>query len=67
MNLLDKKQYQEEIASLTSLPLPWERLQDSSILISGATGMIGSYLIDLLMAKNQLHGLNCRICAISRR
>lgn len=67
MNLLDKKQYREEIRALTSLPLPWERLQDSSILISGATGMIGSYLIDLLMAKNQLHGLNCRICAISRR
>lgn len=67
MNILDKKQYREEIDALTSLPLPWEKLQDSSILISGATGMIGSYLIDLLMAKDRLDGLNCRVYAISRR
>lgn len=67
MHISENKQYQEEIQSQASLPLPWERLKDSSILISGATGMIGSYLIDIIMYKNQFHNLNCRVYAISRR
>lgn len=67
MHILENKQYQEEIRSQASLPLPWERLKDRSILISGATGMIGSYLIDILMYKNRSHSLNCKIYAISRR
>lgn len=62
-----KKQYQQEIKDQISLPLPWEKLENKSILLSGATGMIGSWLIDLLMAKNQLDGLNCKVYAISRR
>lgn len=66
-NILEKKQYRQEIKDQLSLPLPWENLENKSILLSGATGMIGSWLIDLLMAKNQLHGLNCKVYAISRR
>ncbi len=67
MYITENRQYQEEIQTQASIPLPWERLKDRSILISGATGMIGSYLIDLLMYKNKSHGLNCRVYAISRR
>ncbi len=66
-SILEKKQYQQEIKDQISLPLPWEKLENKSILLSGATGMIGSWLIDLLMAKNQLDGLNCKVYAISRR
>lgn len=44
----------------------WQLLQDSSILISGATGMIGSYLVDLLMYQNGSMGLNCTVYALGR-
>lgn len=57
--------YQEELASAAQLPIRWEAFQDKSILIAGATGMIGSYLIDVLMHKNA-SGLNCRIVALGR-
>lgn len=66
-NILEKKLYQEEIKDQLSLSLPWEKLKNKSILLSGATGMIGSYLIDLIMAKNQFHSLNCKVYAISRQ
>lgn len=66
-NILEKKQYQEEIKNLAMLPLPWDKLENKALVISGATGMIGSCLIDLIMAKNQIHGLNCKVYAISRR
>ncbi len=37
-------------------------INDKTIMISGATGMIGSYLIDCLMT----HGKNCKIIALGR-
>lgn len=36
-----------------------------NILISGATGLIGSFLVDVLMKKNQ-EGFNCSVYALSR-
>lgn len=38
----------------------------SSLFISGATGMIGSCLIDAIMLRNQDFGLNCTIHALTR-
>ena len=65
MNLYDNKLYNEELVYVTTLELPWEKLQDRSILISGATGLVGSFLVDVLMVKN-LSGLNCMVYALSR-
>lgn len=65
MNLYNNGLYCEDVKSSSSLHLPWNQLQNSSLLISGATGLIGSYLIDVLMHKNS-EGLNCKIYAISR-
>lgn len=58
--------YTEDLNYLASLPLPWEKLQDGSIMLSGATGMIGTLLCDALMHKNQQDQLNCHIYALGR-
>ena len=47
------------------MPL-WSMLQDRSLLISGATGMIGSFLVDLIGFKNLRDGLNCTLYALGR-
>lgn len=59
--------YKDEIQSYISNPsVPWEELAGKSILISGATGMIGKCMIDILMAYNQrqrdLHAGNNDAC-----
>lgn len=41
--------YQEDILQIASLSLPWEQLNDCNILVTGATGLIGSCLVDVLM------------------
>lgn len=64
MDLLNNKLYIEDVEKIASLPFSWEMLQDVSILITGATGMIGSFLIDVLMRKNA--ELHCRIYALGR-
>lgn len=43
-----------------------EFLKNRSILITGATGLIGSYMIDLLMMFNEEKKLNIKIYALSR-
>ncbi|MCU6762677.1 dTDP-glucose 4%2C6-dehydratase [uncultured Roseburia sp.] len=66
MNLLQNEKYIEDIRSVAAASLPWERLSNSSFLITGAGGMIGSFLIDVLMYRNQKYGMNCKILAFGR-
>lgn len=66
MSLLENKEYLEDIRYTASLPLPWDQLKNRSIMISGASGMIGSFLIDVLMYQNQKNQLHCRIYALGR-
>ena len=66
MNLLKNKLYREDLAYVSELNLPWEKLKKKSILLSGATGMIGSFLIDVIMYKNLNAGLCGHIYAVGR-
>ena len=65
MNLYKNKLFTDDVIRVASMDLPWEKLGNKSILISGATGLLGSFLIDVLMTKNK-EGLDCRINAIGR-
>ena len=44
--------YQEELEILIRQKLSWEKLAGKTIMLSGATGMIGKCMIDLLMRYN---------------
>ena len=65
MNLYENTMYQEDLQKVASLPLPWEKLRGAGVLITGASGMIGSFLTDVLMYKNT-EGLGCRVYALGR-
>ena len=65
MNLYGNDLYIEDIEYVIGLDLPWQKLKDKSVLISGATGLVGSFLVDVLMYKNE-NGLNCTVYALSR-
>lgn len=43
--------YKDDILSVATLDLPWEKLSGSNILITGATGLIGSCLVEVLMSR----------------
>ena len=66
MQLYENSEYLEQIASATKWDLPWEKLQDSSILITGAAGMIASCFIDVIMMRNQKFNMNCTVYAVGR-
>ncbi len=66
MELHNIPEYLDDVKYVAELPLPWEKLNGKSLLITGATGLIGSFLIDVLMYRNQQFAINCRIIAVGR-
>ncbi|MDT2737237.1 NAD-dependent epimerase/dehydratase family protein [Enterococcus pseudoavium] len=44
----------------------WNKINAHSFLIIGATGMIGSYMIDVLMARNENYRSNIHVYAMGR-
>lgn len=59
------KEYNEDLKKYFQLPfIDWNMLKNKSILISGASGLIGKYLIDLLMMANNNLNLNCKVIGI---
>lgn len=65
MKVFENDLYQKDLRNVAELYLPWEKLQNNSIIVSGATGMIGSFLCDVIMLKNQ-SGLHCDVYALGR-
>ncbi|MCI8995580.1 MAG: NAD-dependent epimerase/dehydratase family protein, partial [Lachnospiraceae bacterium] len=66
MNLYANDLYMEDIYYVAGLDIFWDKLRDKSIMLSGATGLIGSFLVDVILEKNCLDGLNCTIYALGR-
>lgn len=64
MRLLDSKLYCEDIEMLANEKLSYEKLNNKSILITGAGGLIGSFFIDTIMFLNKKNKLNCKIYAM---
>lgn len=64
--LLENPLYQQDVCKIAMQPLPWEKLKGKSLLISGATGLIGSFLIDVIMFRNKEQNMNCMVYALGR-
>lgn len=66
MNLYENEKYLEDIRAVGTLMLPWEKLRNKCLMLSGATGLIGSFLVDVILEKNIKDGLNCTVYALGR-
>lgn len=63
---LENSLYQNDLSEVCRLSLPWEELRGKSLLLTGASGTIGTFLVDVLMQKNKQDGLNVTIFAVGR-
>lgn len=55
--------YLQDVQHISSENLPWEKLAGCNILITGATGLIGGCLVDVLMNHPSC---TCRVYALGR-
>lgn len=61
-----KKGVYSDICEITSADLPWNELKDKTVLITGAGGFIGYYLVLAFLARNDLFGDNTKVVALVR-
>lgn len=66
MHILDCGQYKADVSGVAALAMPWEKLRGASLVISGGTGLIGSFLVDVIMALNASCGLDCQVYILGR-
>jgi nucleoside-diphosphate-sugar epimerase len=60
------KIYKEDINAIASGAFEWGKLKNKSILITGAAGLIGTFLVDLLMYRNNKYNNDITIYAVGR-
>ena len=49
------KSYCDDILAAANETLPWEKLQGCNVLITGATGLIGGCLVEVLMSRGDVN------------
>lgn len=66
MNLYADMLYIADVHSVSNMEFPWDKLRDKNLMLSGATGLIGSFLVDVILEKNMSDNLNCTVYALVR-
>ena len=59
-------EYIDIIKKYAEFKYDWEFLKNKKIMLSGATGLVGRFFIDLIMYKNMKDNLNCTIIGLCR-
>jgi len=64
---MENSYYQQDLYLVASQSfIPWQKLENKSLLITGAGGLIGSFLLDVLMFRNESFGSNMTVYALTR-
>ena len=58
--------YQKDVLNIINADLPWDKLKNKALLLTGASGLIGTFLVDVLMKKNETELLGIKIYAAGR-
>jgi nucleoside-diphosphate-sugar epimerase len=56
----------QDILRIADSPLPWEKLQGKSVLVTGATGFIGSFIIKSLLQRVKNYNADISVIAFVR-
>lgn len=65
-NFLTNKIVRSDMEEIYNRNVEWERLYNNKILISGATGMLASYIVYFLIYLNEFHNAGITIIVIVR-
>jgi Nucleoside-diphosphate-sugar epimerases len=58
--------YKCDLDNVARIQVPWDSLKDKCVLVTGATGLIGSFLVDVLMERNRQFCQNIKVICLCR-
>ena len=64
--MINNVRYIDDIEKILNLPIKWSKLDGKTIFITGATGLIGRSIVDIIMYRNKHNNGKCRVVAASR-
>lgn len=56
----------EDLRMILDKEIKWEKLRNKTIMITGASGMVGSYFVRTLIELNENENMNIHICCVVR-
>jgi UDP-glucuronate decarboxylase len=56
----------EDLGRIASANLPWNRLRDKTVLVTGGGGFLAAYLVKSLLAVGRLYKLNIKVICVAR-
>lgn len=63
---MNRKKYLDDVGLVASLDYDYHQLDGKTLMVSGATGLIGHFLIDVLAMRNRRYGNDIHIIALGR-
>ena len=58
--------FREDMEYIAGADLPWQRLKGSTVLVTGATGLIGMTAVHALIHASRVKGLDLKVAALVR-
>ena len=63
---MKKFDFENEIDICSKIDIDWSKIDNKTIMITGATGLVGKYLIRVLMHRNITNSINTKVIAVGR-
>lgn len=57
----------QDIIKVATLPYRWDKFENKTIMISGGTGFIGSFITEVIRYRNENYNSNIKVISLSRR
>ena len=64
--MAEKFDFAHEIERCAEISIDWGKLDNKTIMITGATGLVGKYLIEVLLRRNIQQQIHTKIVAVGR-
>lgn len=56
----------EDLLRITEQPVNWEKLKNKTVMVTGASGMVGSYFVRTMLKLNEVRDMNIHVVCVAR-